>query len=145
MSHDIPKECTKCLYLGVEVIRFEKEYTCNAPHGIWGQCFKNGAKAIGVQLMQQSDGTIEPPQDIPPEPLIIQILIGAEVMFQEGDADRIDELKKEIIEAVNSNIDKFTGTPYNRDSMYPYLKKADHEVTFSDEGSFEYEVLDKRV
>lgn len=77
-------------------------------------------------------------EDEPLQPLIIQILIGAEVKFQDDDQDRIEELKEEIQKEISKHLHKFTGAGYNRESMWPYLDKVDHEVTFSDEGRFEY-------
>ena len=73
-----------------------------------------------------------------PEPLIIQILIGAKVKLQNDDISQINELKKEIHEAVEKYIDRFTGSQYHKEAMWPYLIKPDTEITFSDEGSFEY-------
>jgi hypothetical protein len=77
----------------------------------------------------------KPPE---PEPLVIQILIGAKVKFQEGDEGHIKELKQEIQAAVEEHIDRFTGSEYHKQAMWPYLINPDAEITFSDEGSFEY-------
>ena len=80
----------------------------------------------------------DPRGDPEPEPLVIQILIGAEIKYQEGDEGHIEDLKEEIKKAIDEYMPKFTGTRYNLKAMWPYLKKPDHEGTFNDEGSFEY-------
>ena len=76
--------------------------------------------------------------DPEPEPLVIQILIGAEVKIQADDIGHIEELKEEIKKAIDEYLPIFTGAGYPRGAMSPYLEKPDHEILFSDEGSFEY-------
>lgn len=73
----------------------------------------------------------KPPE---PEPLVIQILIGAKVKIRAEDIGHIKELKKEIEKA----IDEYTDAGYFKNAMWPYLIQPDTEITFSDEGSFEY-------
>ena len=89
--------------------------------------------------MCKSLGACDPDQPAPePEPLVIQILIGAKVKIQPDDIGHIEALKEDIKKAIDEHIPKFTGAGYSKDAMWPYLEQPDHEITFSDEGSFEY-------
>ena len=48
MSKKEHKGCSECLYALTVWFHLSKEHHCCAPHGIWNNCHKNGAKPIEV-------------------------------------------------------------------------------------------------